>query len=635
MQFKGFTLDRFQIEAINSIDNGNSVVVSAATGTGKTLIADYIIDKFLKADKKIMYTSPIKALSNQKYADFKRAYGEDKVGILTGDVSINPHAHVLILTTEIYRNMLLAKDKLVEDISYVIFDEIHYLADIERGAVWEESIIFSPPHVRFLCLSATIPNARQFANWIQHIKHHIIDVVSEKKRPIPLHHLFFDLEKGIVDFNELKENVQLDKYPRYGKKHKHEQPPLSHNHLIHQLQREQKLPCIFFCFSRSLTEKKAKSLRDEQFLTPQERVVVQQYVREKLQKTDPAISALTTTRDLRFVLSKGIGFHHAGLLPILKEIVEELFGLGLIRVLFATETFAVGINMPAKTVCFDSLEKYDGINFRYITPKEYFQLAGRAGRRGLDTVGYVISLINRTFCDLKKIETLITEDKEPIRSQFKLSYNTILNLLHNHTPEERLLILKSSFYAYQRQGGQGTHAVLASFEHKRKKLEKLNYVRGEMLTSKGEFARHIYTQEILVGELFATELADQFTVYEILLLCARLVYEEKRGVEFKELPLTHSHLLHKKLRVNKVLMQFFDQSSCSFLEPMLMHWFTQKDFCGLLEYTTMSEGDIVRFFRQIIDIMQQIKHATDNTELRDKLEYCIDRIDRDVVKPYL
>ena len=161
MQFKGFTLDRFQIEAINSIDVGNSVVVSAATGTGKTLIADYIIDKFLKADKKIMYTSPIKALSNQKYADFKRAYGEDKVGILTGDVSINPHAQVLILTTEIYRNMLLAKDRLVEDISYVIFDEIHYLADVERGAVWEESIIFSPPHVRFLCLSATIPNARQ------------------------------------------------------------------------------------------------------------------------------------------------------------------------------------------------------------------------------------------------------------------------------------------------------------------------------------------------------------------------------------------------------------------------------------------------------------------------------------------
>ncbi|MBI4441085.1 DEAD/DEAH box helicase [Candidatus Woesearchaeota archaeon] len=637
MQFKGFTLDRFQIESINSIDKGHSVVVSAATGTGKTLIADYVIDKYLPAGKKIMYTSPIKALSNQKYADFKRAYGADKVGILTGDVSINPHAQVIILTTEIYRNMLLAKDKAVSDVSYVIFDEIHYLADIERGAVWEESIIFSPKHVRFLCLSATIPNARQFANWIQHIQKHQVDIVVEKKRPIPLQHQFFDLEKGLCDFRQLHEQAQLDKYPRYDRKKrcKVERKLQSHLDLIKQLKTLNRIPCIFFCFSRSLTEKKATSLKDMHFLKPQETATVQQYIREKLQKTDPAIAELATTHHLRTSLAKGVGFHHAGLLPILKELVEELFGMGLIRVLFATETFAVGINMPAKTVCFDSLEKYDGINFRYLNPKEYFQLAGRAGRRGLDNVGFVVSLVDREFCDVKRIQALITEDKEPIKSQFRLSYNTVLNLLHNHTPDERQVILKSSFYSYQRQGTQSSQAIISSFEHKRRKLEGLGYVRGEVLTEKGEFARQIYTQELLVGELFATEFADLFTVQELLLLCAALVHEEKRGVEFKELPVKHTSLLLQKLRQNKTLVKFFEHAKCRRLEPMLLHWFEQHDFCGLLDVTSMPEGDIVRFFRQIIDLLQQIHRATSNAELREKIEHVLGRIDRDVVRPLL
>lgn len=634
MQFKGFTLDRFQIEAINSIDRGNSVVVSAATGTGKTLIADYVIDKFLKAGKKIMYTSPIKALSNQKYADFKRAYGEENVGILTGDVSINPFARVVILTTEIYRNMLLAKEATVADISYVIFDEIHYLSDIERGAVWEESIIFSPEHVRFLCLSATIPNARQFANWIEHIKHHAVDVVVEKKRPVPLHHVFFDLEKGLCNFSDLKENIELDRYPRdRRKKCRIEKKLMSHVELVQRLKIEAKLPAIFFCFSRALTEKKAVSLKD-QYLTNQESATVVHYIREKLARTDPSIRELATTQKMRQVLARGIAFHHAGLLPILKEIVEELFGLGMIRILFATETFAVGINMPAKTVCFDSLEKFDGINFRYIRPKEYFQLAGRAGRRGLDKEGYVISIVNREFCDLKRIEYLTSEDKEPIRSQFRLSHNTVLNLLHNHSKEERKVILKSSFYSYQR-GTQSVQAITASFEHKRKKLEELGYVVDDRLTHKGEFARHIYTQELLVGETFATDIADQLSVQEILLLIARLVYEGKKGIEFKVMPTRYGMQLYKKLKVNKVIARYLEEHKCDFLEPLAMAWFEENDFCSLLDLTSMSEGDIVRFFRQIIDLLRQVYHATDNAELRNKLEFLLDRIDRDVVRPQL
>jgi len=217
IKFHNFDLDKFQIEAIHAIEQNRSVVVSAATGTGKTLIADYVIDKFLKQGKNVIYTAPIKALSNQKYRDFKNQYGEDKVGILTGDITINPRAELKIMTTEIYRNMLLSRDPDTDNIAYVIFDEIHYLGDIERGTVWEESIIFSKPKTRFLCLSATIPNARQFANWVEFIKKHTVDVVIEKKRAVPLKHLFYDDEKGFATLKEIEDYKQLDKYPSYNK----------------------------------------------------------------------------------------------------------------------------------------------------------------------------------------------------------------------------------------------------------------------------------------------------------------------------------------------------------------------------------------------------------------------------------
>ncbi|MEK6823001.1 MAG: DEAD/DEAH box helicase, partial [Nanoarchaeota archaeon] len=198
MQFQGFTLDPFQVEAIASIEKGNSVVVSAATGTGKTLIADYVIDKNIKLGKRVIYTAPIKALSNQKYRDFTGRYGKDAIGLITGDVQVNTSAQILIMTTEIYRNMLLARDELIGTVSHVIFDEIHFISDIERGTIWEESVIFSPKFVRFLCLSATIPNAVQFAAWISSIKDHPVDVVRFDKRAVPLTHLVYDAEEGIT-----------------------------------------------------------------------------------------------------------------------------------------------------------------------------------------------------------------------------------------------------------------------------------------------------------------------------------------------------------------------------------------------------------------------------------------------------
>ena len=212
MKFKQFTLDPFQEAAVESIDNQNSVVVSAATGTGKTLIPDYAIDKLLKKGRRVIYTAPIKALSNQKYRDFKEEYGEENIGLVTGDVTINPKGNVLIMTTEIYRNMLLAKDTIIDFVDYVIFDEIHFINDIERGIIWEESIIFSPNRIRFLCLSATIPNAEEFAEWIESIKEHKVDVVRYEKRAVPLKHHVYDTIMGVTDIEKV---IQTENYPDY------------------------------------------------------------------------------------------------------------------------------------------------------------------------------------------------------------------------------------------------------------------------------------------------------------------------------------------------------------------------------------------------------------------------------------
>jgi superfamily II RNA helicase len=640
MQFRGLKLDRFQEEAIKSIENNNSVVVSAATGTGKTLIADYVIDKYLKEGKRIIYTAPIKALSNQKYADFKRQYGEDKVGIMTGDVTINHEAPLRIMTTEIYRNMLLANDPDIETLAYVVFDEIHYLGDFERGTVWEESIIFGKEHIRFLCLSATIPNAKQFANWIAFIKKHDVDVVYEKKRAVPLHQTFYDTEKGFSTMKELKELKKLDKVPKYKYNRRrffeeiNKTKKLGHLDLLREM--GDKLPAIYFCFSRAETQRKGVILsKKSNYLKNEEALEVSKIVRDRLAETDSSVLHLETTRVLRETLSKGIGFHNAGLLPVLKEIVETLFSKGLIKVLFATETFAVGINMPAKTVIFDGMEKFDGINFRYLNSKEFFQLAGRAGRRGIDKEGFVVVRIERQVMDLNIIEKIVEDDKDPLQSQFKLSYNTILNLVHSHTEKEQEVILESNFYAYQQAGRQGSNKIKASFEKKKKKLFKdgfiVNGLNGPELTEKGLFAMKVYNQELLVGELFTGKHKALITNKEILLFIGRICYEERKNHKFKSKSKEVSRSAFKKIQDNTVLYNYFRKNDLSLLEDFLIKWYDGCDFEELMEYSNLLEGDIVRYIRQILDLLEQIRHATLDEELRDKAKAISNKLDRDVI----
>lgn len=639
--FKNFILDEFQIKAIEAIEHNHSVVVSAQTGTGKTLIADYIISKYIETGKKVIYTAPIKALSNQKYKEFKASYGEDRIGIITGDVVINSRAQVLIMTTEIYRNMLVTRDASVENISYVVFDEIHYINDIERGTVWEESVIFSPKSIRFLCLSATIPNAKEFAHWIETIKEHTVEVVHNPHRAVPLIHKVFDGEIGLATIRQLREHDEIPEYDHaMGKrkkknrrdKHNTYQKAATHHDLISEIEHDHLFPAIYFIFSRAACEKKALELIRTKNLLRRDKLQEVIALYNKHIKGD--IQRLESSRLIKTVIMKGVGVHHAGLLPQQKDLVEELFEKGLIAVLYATETFAVGINMPAKCVMFNSLFKYDGITFRYLNSKEYFQLAGRAGRRGIDKEGLAIALIDRRKDQLDKIERLTAKDVDPIKSQFNLSYNTVLNLLHRYSKEEIEFILKSSFDYYLRKKQTKDVRIMASFNHRVQILKHLNFIdNSDKLTAKGIFAMYIYANELLITEIFATTLAKELTDEEIILIVAAIMFEGRRGTLFdKVLEKRQLTPLIKKLQENKMIAKKMNWNNIVHLSKITSDWIGGASFEQILSYSTLQEGDYIRIFRQVIDMLRQIRRASQDYDVAQRMEDCIKRIDRDIVK---
>jgi superfamily II RNA helicase len=628
MKFHTFTLDKFQEDSINAIEKNESVVVSAPTGSGKTLIADYIIHKHRDDKKRIIYTAPIKALSNQKYKDFSKEHGVDKVGLMTGDIVINPHAKILIMTTEIYRNMAVSGDDELDDIAYVIFDEVHYINDIERGYVWEESVIYSKPTVRFLALSATIPNAEEFSKWISAIKKHTVRTVVATKRNVPLQHSFFDYELGLTTLQKIKQAAQVPQYRQVfrgrGKRQRIRVPEPNHIELLKELGHE-KLPCFFFTFSRKDTQIKAKELGRSGFLKDEAGTTTR--LTELLKDAPSDVMKLRSTQTLKETVRRGIAFHHAGLLPIIKEAVEILFAEGLIKVLYATETFAVGINMPAKTVCFSALRKYDGISFRPLNTKEYFQMAGRAGRRGIDTVGYVVSMIHRQRFNFQETKRVTNKDIEPIRSQFKLSINSVLNLVNLHTQEEIEYTLRLSFFSYQKFGEKydqiPTKKLMARYNSIIRKLNKFGYIKEGKLTDKGFFSSKVYADEITLGEIFATDFVTQLDEYQILLTLAAIVYEPRMNHKFKQ------KFREEKLKLLKTALhndEFLGREkkflNLDIMTTIINPLYNGKTFFEILEMTNLLEGDLIRILAQVLDRVGQIKKATSDVELRRKIDNC-------------
>ena len=476
--------DAFQQKAIDHINDGHSVIVSAPTGAGKTVIAEHVINDCLEKNKKAVYTAPIKALSNQKFREFSSGF-PDKIGILTGDVSINPHAPILIMTTEIFRNKILEEKEDLEDYSWIIFDEIHYLDDYERGTVWEECLIFLPEHMKMLALSATIPNIDEFAEWIHSIHGRPLKVVKENERPVPLH-FFYQCQGDIVDniskVRHLMHMAEKAAYYRPGKFHKKKHlKPNRPSALINHLSSTSRLPCVYFCFGRRRCEYLAQEMAGFDFLNQEEKVKIRALFSELCERFD--LGREKAARLIFPVIERGIAFHHAGMLPTLKEVVERLFTSRLIKVIFTTETFALGINMPARTVVFDELRKFYGRFFAQLKTRDFYQMAGRAGRRGIDTEGFVYSRVNPRFLSFDALKQIIYNPPEKVRSRFNASYATVLNLYGKYG-EKLYDIYPHSFHYYQ-ENRKYQEKAISLLRSKVQILKELGYILDERVTEKG------------------------------------------------------------------------------------------------------------------------------------------------------
>uniref|UniRef100_A0A3B5QET1 Exosome RNA helicase MTR4 n=1 Tax=Xiphophorus maculatus TaxID=8083 RepID=A0A3B5QET1_XIPMA len=466
-----FVLDPFQREAILCIDNNQSVLVSAHTSAGKTVCAEYAIALALREKQRVIFTSPIKALSNQKYREMYEEFQD--VGLMTGDVTINPTASCLVMTTEILRSMLYRGSEIMREVAWVVFDEIHYMRDAERGVVWEETIILLPDNVHYVFLSATIPNAKQFAEWICHLHKQPCHVVYTDYRPTPLQHYIFPAggdglhlvvdENG--DFREDNFNTAMQVLRDAGESGGSSGGgPSSVFKIVKMIMERNFQPVIIFSFSKKDCEAYALQVSKLDFNNDDEKRLVEEVFNNAVDCLSDEDKKLPQVEHVLPLLKRGIGIHHGGLLPILKETIEILFSEGLLKALFATETFAMGINMPARTVLFTSARKFDGKNHRFITSGEYIQMSGRAGRRGMDDRGIVIFMVDEKMSPAVG-KQLLKGSADPLNSAFHLTYNMVLNLLRVEeiNPE---YMLEKSFYQFQH------YRALPGVVEKIKKLEE-------------------------------------------------------------------------------------------------------------------------------------------------------------------
>ena len=450
-----FPLDGFQLEAIDALNQGHSVVVSAPTGSGKTLVGEYAIHRALAHGQKVFYTTPLKALSNQKLRDFREQFGTERVGLMTGDLTVNREASIVVMTTEIFRNMLYAEadagDDPLADVEAVVLDECHYMNDSQRGTVWEESIIHCPPPVQLVALSATVANAGQLTDWIERV-HGPSRLVFSDYRPVPLafsfcsakglHPLLNDEGTGLHPNCKVwrPPKTTRRKGPKEARPPQPEAPPIGF--VVAQMAEREMLPAIYFIFSRRGCDKSVRDLGKVCLVNPAEQARIRARLDAFVAATPEAVREGHADPLLR-----GIAAHHAGVLPAWKELIEELFQQGLIKVVFATETLAAGINMPARTTVISALSKRTERGHRPLMGSEFLQMAGRAGRRGLDSQGYVVTVQSR-FEGVREAGALATSPADPLVSQFTPSYGMVLNLLQRYDLAKAQELVERSFGRY-------------------------------------------------------------------------------------------------------------------------------------------------------------------------------------------
>ena len=729
-----FELDDFQKDACRCITDGKSVVVCAPTGAGKTVIAQHAIHCALEQGKKVFYTTPLKALSNQKYNDFSEKYGIDKVGLLTGDTSINRGAQIVVMTTEVFRNMLYGTNfgsvtDNLKDVKYVILDEVHYMKDEQRGTVWEESIIYCPTNVQIVALSATVANADKLTEWINTV-HSRTELINTDFRPVPLRFYYFDSSQPNTLLPLLTPNGTLNKKIKPEKKEfkrgKAVQKRNTVKDVVRNLHEKNMLPAIYFTFSRKKCDEQMEKCASLCLVTPKEQEEIRQIIDDYIAENP----YLYKNKHIEYLML-GVASHHAGLLPGWKVLVEKLFQKGLIKVVFATETLAAGINMPARSTVISSISKRTDNGHRTLTPSEFLQMSGRAGRRGMDEIGYVV-IVGTPFQTPEEVAELVLSDANPLESKFSPSYSMVLNLLQRFTLEEaKELVLKSfgyfssnsriepllavkdeyeckidecnSFVCYckktnddlleynkireiyvqnrrifktiQKQEkkknrplneeaaefGRQTKAmlqkmhsyecdtcklfkkhmkildVLARYSAKEKALEKeiekqkdifwnkflshravlmdYGYIKDDYPTERGITISQIRSEnELFLAQVIFSGVLDGLTPAELASVICAITTEEMRADLYSQLPLSPN--VRKRLNKIKDIRRDLDKKQKNhdvedpmyvngFYSPLIEMWATGSEWDDIIDQVDMGEGDIVRCFKRVIDVLRQ------------------------------
>ncbi|MCH8983263.1 MAG: DEAD/DEAH box helicase [Acidobacteria bacterium] len=475
-----FDPDDFQVDAATAVEEGQSVVVTAPTGSGKTLVAEAAIHLALSEGTRAFYTTPIKALSNQKFADLTDAYGPERVGLLTGDNVINGDADIVVMTTEVLRNMIYAESRRLDRVSTVILDEVHYLQDRTRGAIWEEVIIHCPQHVRLVCLSATVSNNVEFASWVRE-RRGPTRLVATDHRPVPLESLYMIKDKmGAQTLHLLptftrkegsrRSNPRIQNMmgPERGRRRRFKTP--NRVDVIERLDEEGLLPAIYFIFSRAGCDAATHRLAETglRLTDSAERSAIRKIAEMRTDHLTGEDLDVLGYDDWVSALEMGVGAHHAGLVPAFKETVEVLFESGLLSVVFATETLALGINMPAKTVVLESLSKFNGETHEPLRPGDYTQLTGRAGRRGIDVEGFGV-VLHSPFVRFSTVTEIAASGSHPLRSSFRPTYNMTANLVANYGLADSEKLLEASFASFQRE--EDRHEASADLRQMEERLD--------------------------------------------------------------------------------------------------------------------------------------------------------------------
>ena len=602
-----FKLDKFQIDSINDIKKLNNVLVVAPTGSGKTLIAEKSVEYYLQNKKRIFYTTPIKALSNQKYNDFKKQNID--VGLLTGDRSINQDANLIIATTEILRNMIFSNDDRLSNTGLIILDEVHYLGDKERGTTWEEVFIHAPINIKFLCLSATIKNRNEFLDWIVSLRGPTSLIISEN-RPVPLEISLVASNKVTKKFSIIKSTKNKKNNPifRFSKQINNFSNPQGQQ-VIKYLYDMNLLPSILFYFSREKVESKARQLSNSSAVTD-----FKNHIKEKFDSVFSDLESeeysLLNLDEHLWMWSRGVGFHHAGLAPIVKEFVEYLFLNKYISYLFATETLALGINMPAKSIILERLYKYDGIKTRLITQSEFLQLTGRAGRRGIDEKGYAFLSFDKNINN-DWYTNLFSLQSSNLDSAYSVNYFSVVNLVKNHNVDDAVKLLNKSFFTFQKKyKSEVLEKMFYSKYNILKELEFLDNHKGKVLaeTQRDNLIPAIYLYEKLA------EKSDDF----YLMFVVSGITNDVRNLSFNDAYENEYSSFESSL---ELLNKLENINNLKYYTSIDLQWFDivnefkrTKNIEYVVTKFNLNIGDFIKVAKEISELSKKLHNLYDDEE---------------------